>query len=238
MVDDGTEIEGDKGVTERHITKITPYTETVAIGMPKVITEYYEDLTTQTEHLLKKVVNIYNDRNLLVEQIHYDNLDRARFTLKWDYDAHGNTILETNPLNEKIMREFDENNNMICETKEGLTTRYVYDLANRLREVHQKYRPDLTLITRHTYDFCGNLISTVDHFNNETRYSYDEFGHVIKVEGAFYTGENGELISSTTLMEYDLMGNQKLITDANGHTTTKSYKYLWQAPLYSSSRWI
>ena len=102
------------GVTERRITHITPRKQ-MPVGLPEKVEESYLDLKTGSEVTLCSVMSYYTKEGRLFQEDHHDSKGKFRYSLKWDYDDHGNVIKETNSLGQTIVRRFDANENLIYE---------------------------------------------------------------------------------------------------------------------------
>lgn len=201
------------GVTERHITRITPRA-TAPIGLPEWVEEYYVDLTTNSEVLVKQIWSEYSTEGKLTKQTHYDNKERNRFTLKWEYDAHGNVIKETDALGFVITREYDANDNLIAEQGPGETSkRFAYDFSDRLIEEVEVHANDHFSI-KHHYDYLGNRIADIDRYGNKTEYTYDDFNRLI----ATTTPDQ-----AVTTIAYDIANNPVVATDPLGRETRTTY---------------
>ena len=67
------------GVTERHIRVTIPLTE-FPIGLPYIVQEFYLDLSTHTQHLLKQTVNTHSLEGKILQQQHYDCNSNLAYT--------------------------------------------------------------------------------------------------------------------------------------------------------------
>lgn len=201
------------GVTEQHITRIQPR-EKMPIGLPEWVEEFYLDLKTHKEVLIKQTWSEYSPEGRLIKQIHYDSQENERYTLTWKYDTHGNVIQETNALGQIITRKYDANDNLIEQQGPGITTsRYAYDYSNRLISQVDEDAHDRSTI-QHRYDYLGNRIATIDRYNNTTEYVYDEFNRLI----ATTTPDH-----ATTSIAYDIANNPIQVTDPLGRITKTTY---------------
>ena len=63
-------------------------------------------------------------------------------------------------------------------------TRYRYDPADRLTAVEQSLAsaPGGRIVTRYTHDGHGNLANVTDPNGNVTRYTFDDFGQMVRQE--------------------------------------------------------
>lgn len=218
--DDGSSTsEDDSSITERHIIYIH-YRDQFPIGLPQVIEEKYLDLSTQKEKLLKKIENFHDCNGRIVQQDHYDAKGKFRYSLKWEYDAHGNLLKEVDPLGHASSYAYDANDNLIIEQHPGdpFYTRHEYDYSNRLirsEDVH----PSFTLSVRYEYNLLGQKVAAFDWFGHETNFTYDRLGRVIKTTHPSVYGE-GRISESC---EYDIADNPILKVDARGYRTDVLY---------------
>jgi YD repeat-containing protein len=159
IIDDGSSNDPNNltGVTERHITYITPVRdkEDGGIGQPKDIEEYYLDIGSGKEVLLHHThYHHYKDGGLLSEE-HFDANDQARYTISYEYDGLGN-IKEKNfsagGIQGKIYSyNYDENGNKESEHLEGsgVQKEFHYDHANRLTSVSLLRSKDKEALTQY-----------------------------------------------------------------------------------------
>lgn len=148
--------------------------------------------------------------------------DRGGNTTTYDYDATGNLIQTTEPLN--TVTEYGRD-----AAGTGLLTSLVDPRGK---------------VTTYGYDAEANLTSTTTPLGNRTTMTYDAAGWMLtRVEPRGYaTGANpadytttftydaaGNLLTTTdplgnvTSQTYDPVGNLLTVTDANQHTTTYAY---------------
>lgn len=205
---------------EKKITSIYPR-QTAPYGLPERVEEKYVDIATGTEHLLKRVDKAYSMEGFLLQEDHYDANEAFCYTLKWEYDGHGNVLCEQNALGESIERRYDQNDNLIYQKgpRPDFEKRFTYDLMNRLTREEICWA-DQTLAATHEYDILGHRTATTDMHGNRTEYIFDEFGHVIEIHHPPVTqGEH----PTKTLQQYDIFGNVIAVTDPRGCTTRTSY---------------
>ena len=208
--------------TSQKITHYTPRMK-VPYGIPEEIEETYKE--AGQEHLLERKINHYSDEGYLISQEHYDSEGKLRFTLRWEYDNHGNIISQTNALNQSITRKYDENDNLIFE--EGpcvdFYTIFDYDFSNRLISTTQYHKDGKVLTTSHRYDYLGNRISTTDLHGNTTQCQYDAFGHVKKMTYPVVLNGQNQAIQPTEDFEYDILGHCTQKVDKRGFATHYEY---------------
>lgn len=211
------------GVTHRRITYFSPK-QTQPIGLPEKIDEMYLDLATNQEVLLKRLVQKYSDAGKLLLQEHYDNQGIYCYSLAWDYDNHGNLIMEKDALEHTITKTYDDSDNLKEEIgpREGEKTVYTYDFANRLIK-KEIWDGQQTLVTAYEYDYIGNQVAKIDCLGHKTEYVYDEINRLIETKHPETLGENGQLVSTSTSIEYDIFNRPVSVTDEKGNKTLTSY---------------
>ncbi|WP_195155534.1 DUF6531 domain-containing protein, partial [Candidatus Protochlamydia phocaeensis] len=212
-----------KDVHERHVTYFYPR-QTAPFGLPERIDEMYWDVNSNQEKLLKRVICHYSAQGKLIQQDHYDSNEMYRYSLFWEYDAHGNVIREVNALGQVITKQYDENDNLIFEQGPSLDffTTYVYDYANRLIASKEDHGGKV-LATSHRYDYVGNRVATIDPFGQETQYVYDDLNRLVKTIHPPVLNEAGHVIQPTVSTDYDFMGRPITVTDAKGNQTRTTY---------------
>ena len=179
--------------------------------------------------------HIYNDFGRLETQV--QDHGGLNLTTSHTYDRSGNVETITAPDGVVICFEYDNHNRRTAQTQDcgpnglNLRTEYVYDLngnpvyATDPRGVvtYSEYdvlnRNTLTrrddggfnLATSYVYNATGQVETMVDEQRNvETRMFYDEMNRLV-----MNCGDSSGL-NLCTDYEYDRLGNQTVITDANG----------------------
>ena len=96
VTDDGSsKVQEDlTDVTERLFKNIinTP------TGLPEVIEEYCLNESAGKKELIRRTVNAYDRHGWMIAQSIYDCEGTLSYTLEWQYDSHGNVILEKDAL--------------------------------------------------------------------------------------------------------------------------------------------
>lgn len=158
------------------------------------------------------------------------------FNMKFEYDANGNKVKETDANGNITNFTYDSKGNMLTMTDPlGQTTTYTYS-SNFSRVT--SFTDEKGYITTMTYDAAGNLtqlvepgnlvytavynsngdiISSTDPKGNTFTYAYDTYGNPLSV-----TGPNGYQAG----LGYDARGNLLAYTDARGNTTNMEYDIL------------
>ncbi len=220
--DDGGEKEEDNlsGISERHITYLYP-NKLAPLGLPECIEHKYFDIQTQTERQLKKVCCHYSPEGHLLQQDHFDANDQWRYSLYWNYDAHGNLTKEVNALGHEIIKEYDENDNLRREIgpRLGDCKEYTYDFADRLISVTTESEGK-KWVTYNKYDLVGNRTAEIDRYGNETQYEYDDFNRLIRT---LYPATEGQTNRSSMQTVYNCLDQPIQEINARGFVTTKTY---------------
>ncbi len=214
--DDGitNDIDDLTGVTERTIETVTPRRK-LPFGLPHIIEEKFLNLTTKQEELIKKTVIHYSPQGWVLEKEIYDSRNEKQYSLFWEYDAHGNVILERDALGRAVHRAYDQNNNLLEERWENYHKKYEYDFSNRC--IAEKVNG--TFVTSYTYDLRGNRTAVHDWNGNATKYQYDELGRVVQItypDGTYET------------FAYDIFNAVILHQDQCGLITKKKNNILGQ----------
>lgn len=205
------------GVTERHYTMTIPRKEP-PFGLPEHIEELYLDLASREKKLLRKANFYYTPQGYLVKQEVFDSNHQLAYTLHWEYDEHGNVILETNPLGETTVKKYDANDNLIFQQDFGkdFYLQNTYDFANRLIQQEEIHTDGQRFSTTHTYDYLNNCVSTVNPYGQTTSQTFDEFGRVLATQYPAILNEAGELVHPIVSKTYDIAGYPISTTDAKG----------------------
>lgn len=222
ITDNGTTLHSEDltGVTQRKIIYYTNQEDAIPIGMPLQIKECYLDPSSGTEKLLSLKINHYSPYGQLLSQEIYDSTNTHRYTLSWEYDAHGNLLQETNALGETTQRKFDTNDNVIWEQgpNKSHETTYHYDHFNRLIMSESIGDNGVTLTTTHRYDLSSNRIQTTDPHGNTIKYKYDALNRLIAtIHPPIQT--SSEFIKPTTYTEYNELGHPISQTDPEGNVS-------------------
>ncbi|MBC2581762.1 S8 family serine peptidase [Clostridium sp. DJ247] len=148
------------------------------------------------------IITSYNLQNKVSTILDAESKARnLSYTTKYDYDALGRKIAETNA--------------------NGVITNYYYDDVGNIKRVTLKKAsgsPEVTQKTM-TYNYLGNLLTSIDGNSNTITYEYNALGKVRKVT---YPGDNS-IPSNTITYQYDVYGNLKNKADTAG--TVDYYNY-------------
>ncbi len=148
------------------------------------------------------------------------------------YDAAGQVIASTDPLNHTTQYAYDDagrrttitdalnhvtsffydaaGNQTSVKDANNQTTQYQYDNANRRTKV---IYPDNNFETT-AYDALGRVSLRTDANGKTTQFGYDNLGRLTTVTDA---------LNQVTSYGYDEVGNRITQTDANNHTTNYQY---------------
>lgn len=227
--DDGNsqDINDLSGVTARHIKKIYP-TKTKPIGLPEATEEWFLNLETGQEELLTRSENTYSKEGYLLLQKTYDSENKYCYSKEWGYDSQGNVVEEKDALGQITTFRYDKNNNRIYQKTPDrrFHTLYAYDYVNRLireERVYKKGDKQPCIINSYSYDYMGNRVASTDKYNNQTKYTYDEFGRLIEKIYPQILNSKGKLKHPIDKVGYDLMNNPTIKIDTNGHKTETKY---------------
>ncbi|MBA2726856.1 MAG: RHS repeat protein [Parachlamydiaceae bacterium] len=226
MMDDGIALDKEDlaGVSERHLKITIPRSE-FPIGLPQVIKEYYYDIKSKSNILLKKLVNFHSPQGKILQQEVSGSDNVLAYTLFWEYDRLGNVTKEVNALGEVNLYTYDDNGNKISEqnTALNLQKNFLFDYSNRLIKEEEIWEDGTHLITSHRYNLLSQRIATVDIYGQETLYTYDALGNVIKTQFPQMYNDRNELIFPEENMEYDALGNMIAKCDVKGQLIKKLY---------------
>lgn len=218
-----------EGVTKRYITNYAPRL-VFPVGLPEVVETKCLDMATEKEILINLIVNDYWDDGKLKTQAHYDNQRNHAYTLYWEYHR-GNLIKEVDALGRVILREYDENNNLIMEQgpHPDVKCLYTYDFMNRLIKEEEIHTGGQHHCTTYRYDLVGNRIATIDTYGHETLYEYDEFHRLVRTTSPPLLDQFGSLYQPCSTLEYDWLGNVTLSRDERSMPTVKFHTIRNQA---------
>ncbi len=227
IIDDGNRSDPHaiKGVTERHLTTITPKQNLPNVGIPEVIEEAYLDPKENQKKLLKQTKYHFDSAGRVIEEAIYDSNEDYRYSIKKAYDDRGLLILETDPMGNETHYSYDANFNCVAkyQTANEVSFTYEYDEQNRLIASLEKEKNGKYFGTKISYDAMGNKSSEEDRFGHVTLYTHDELSRLLSIAYPEVQDEKRLFYRPTHFYQYDLFDNVISITDPKGNTTHKVY---------------
>lgn len=211
-----------------------------------------EQVSDPNNVLTQTRARVYDGLNRLVQDIGANS--GAEITA-YAYDAQGNRIATTDPLNRVTTQAFDALNRLVAMLDPaGGQTRMAYDGLDQLTAVTdpknlttgytldglgnlaQQASPD-TGLTANAYDAAGNLTASLDAAGVQATYAYDALN---RITTATYTAPAGAGFTSTAIAyTYDQgvngIGRLTGLTDATGST---AYRYDQKGRLIQDTRTI
>lgn len=161
---------------------------------------YFKERTISTERF-------YNEKGQLTKWISYDDDEKIRFSLAYEYNEQGDEIKEIDLLDgdtENITIKYNEQGQKIYEKKDLYTTTYNYDGKN--------------LIEKKAIWRIGHYYSSV----SVTKYKYNEQNYLVE-ENEYDDG----ILEEINKYEYDINGNRTkdYKKDEKGKIECVFYKY-------------
>jgi RHS repeat-associated protein len=207
-------------VPQKSITAITPKQEFPNMGAPEVVEERAYDPKSKSEILLKKTVNHFDARGLIIKQDIYDEEDTYLYSLEKSYDSAGRLTSLKDSTGNQLTYRYDTSGNLIQEETLDLTIGYDYDLQNNLIEVVRNGENCPVQQTVFAFDAMGNKIEEIDALGNRTEFHFDSLGRLIKktTSKTECTAEN-----VTWAYSYNLFDHRVTITDPLNNTTVIEY---------------
>lgn len=229
LVDDGHTSDKDnfEGVTERHMTWITPRRDLPHFGEPEHILEFYIELNTRERKWLKTVQNHYNDRGLIEKQEHIDQVGNRTY-YHHVYDDVGRLISTTDPLGAVTATEYDQAGRVVKKSgpRDDVSWKYQYDAAGRLVRETEEHSNGLVLATEYSYDLLNRKTAVKDPYGNTTHYEYDALNRVTKITYPDTYDHYGTKQTPIKTYSYTALGSQVTETDELGLVTKTTYNAL------------
>ena len=224
IIDDGKTVEMDDltGVTEGKFTDYVLRTKAPFLHMVESVIEKYTD--QGEDKLLHQTYFTYDQYGNIAREDHYDSTGAPLYTIKKIWNERGDLLSETNPLGQTIVHHYDEKGRCTSSTSfsGNLKSYMYYDVRNRLRELTQVGKDEISHILSYHYDYHDRLIYKSDQ--NWISYTYDPVcNQVIKTDLPAIASVDQEPILVATSSAYDAFGREIKKIDANGFTTSYSY---------------
>jgi RHS repeat-associated protein len=226
IIDDGSSPhEKDlKNVTERHSTYVTPVRgkEGHGVGQPKEIEEFYLDLPSGKEVLLKKVEYEYDKAGRVTKETLFDAHKKEQYHTQYTYDDLGNLTNKRHSAGKEYLFSYDQNCNKIREelVGSGMHTEYVYDKANRLIKEISVHENGPAFTTQYSYDKASNKVAVTDPMGRVTNLSYDGLKRPRSISYPEMVDATGTKVTPSEHKSYDALNSPTSIIDCNGRTTT------------------
>lgn len=131
------------------------------------------------------------------------------------YDNRGNMLTMTDALNQTVTYTYTSDFNRIASYKDekGFTTTMTYDSKGNLTQLTEPGNQVYTAV----YAANGDILSSLDPKGNAFTYSYDAYGNPVNV-----TGPN----SYHAQLTFDARGNLLSVTDARGNSSNLEFDIL------------
>ncbi len=223
IVDDGNsrDKENFDGVTERHMTWITPRKEAPHYGEPEQVLEFYIDLETKERVWLTTTINHYNSKGLVEKRELIDQAGNRRW-YEFAHDDIGRLTYSKDPLGNAQYIEYDKTGRITKKRgpRDDVCWQYTYDKAGRLTSENEVHTDGLVLSTHYTYDLLSRKTAVKDPLGNTTRYEYDALNRVTKITYPDIHDHNGKKITPEKTYTYNTLGSVVTETNELGLKTT------------------
>lgn len=223
IVDDGSspEVSDLSDVTYREIQRFERDDNSGLIGS---YSTSYLDLKSGQEILKKKMTFTYSPQNKVIRVTTFDATGKECYTLETDYDAHGNVIRQTTPLEQENLYEFDALNRLISAKEVGQSLKkYTYDTAGRQVATQEIDVNGALKLSSATYDRKGGILCQTDSRGNSTDQTYDALGRCIQTLFPQVQDAEGSSYRPSVQFSYDAQGNLISHTLLSGETTSNIY---------------
>jgi YD repeat-containing protein len=207
-----------------------------------------EDVNDPSNQLAQTRSRVYDALNRLQKDIGAQSQ-----TTQYAYDAQGNLVAATDPLNRVANSTYDALNRLATMTQpaalagqprpvvaygyngldqltqvtdpRNLATSYAYD---GLGNLNQQISPD-TGTTANTYDAAGNVLTSTDAKSQVTAYTYDALNRVATITYNQATGTQLKTVAYTYDQGTNGVGRLTTVTEtaANGTTILQTSQYAY-----------
>ena len=225
VVDDGnsTNPHDWSRMTER---KTIRYELDICTGLPIAQNEYYLDLSSGLEILLKRTLFGYSSQRRIIEEVVFDGTKTHRYTLRTEYDSEGRVLSKTNPLGEKSTYSYDALGYLHEIQEAGALKKILHhDTVGRLTSSEEIDTSGNTKVSYFTYDTKGRLLSEINPEGHQTSHTFDAFGQCTKTRYAPVKDSSSTLYTPEITYTYDSRGNLASTTDPRGITTKTWYTF-------------
>lgn len=227
IIDDGTSQDKNdlQGITKRHTTRYIRRLQTPHFGDIVEIYEYSLNLQTSKDTLLSHTINHFTKDGLIDVKENYDGQNILQSRFEYGYDSTGLVIYTQGPSGDKEFFTYDQLGRLSSKKgpKDGVETRYSYDVASRLVKEEEYHSSRLTRTLKYRYDFLGRKISISDSEGNETKIQYDSLNRVTKVAYPKRKNDQGMMITPIRSYKYVGLYQAQIEIDESGNETKRTY---------------
>lgn len=233
LCDNGSsqDIDDLSNVTERFIKQMTYNSRFPALNLPETVEEFYLDLSTQKEILLRKIFNHYNITAENIQQDFYDSNGNYQYSIYNKYNEHKDLLVSSNSTSNMLIK----NNPSEGFNNKNSLNFHSYDLNSFLSTLYSKvdaFDEKFLSFFHSINDFINNYLSL--EFNLKTKIeeaALDFFGRNTLLLHGFYldkheTGTFGEgeindkvritLINGILNARLDIMESAEMISKFHG----------------------
>lgn len=199
---------------------VTPSDDPQSAGLPIMIEEIRWDEASD-ESVQKTILNSFTARGKICEQTIIDNDSQTRRVVRIEYDDFGREIYSSDSSGDEFLTVYHPEEGRVIRTNlsNGETTESHYNFQKRVTYRKAAKNDGTILEQKNRYDQKGNLISSCDVLGNETTYTYDSLGRLIKKKDPKVLNENEKEVQPIHRYEYDCENRLIAHTDPNGHVT-------------------
>jgi RHS repeat-associated protein len=220
--DDGTTHDKDNltGVTVRKVVRIERRQAAPAFGFPEKVKEFYIDVSSGREVLLRETVFTYRSDNKKIRTDVIDGSGALRYTLHTEYDSMGRIAAESDPFGKWKRVDYDPLGNPVRVSQlDGRTVKQMsYDNADRCRTVKEVGSDGSLKTSRFEYDLKHRQISATDTYENVTLTRLSPAGTHREVE---HPQTFPWHLKTKAIL--DGIGREISRTDTRGETTVTTY---------------
>ncbi len=191
-------------------------------NLPVVVEKFFYDFDNEIEKLDSRKCFVNSRTGKPLQESIFDSDGTLRYTLHHSYDAHDNLISTVDPTGVVTTFTYDQNDNLISQTREGITKHCTYDFVNRL--IKEEIVTDgQSKVQSYRYNYLSEKVASVDTWGNETRIEYDDFSRpVVEISPTYLTDRN-EPFTPVMRKSYDALGNVVTSTSPSNYTVYSKY---------------